>query len=323
MDVSGHTSHRTRPRSTWGLALALILAAGGCGGDPPATTPQAAESASNLRAMVLASGTEEKGKGEGKETQCPTWTYPEMSGSQDNWVHLGCKACGADVPYQSPVALNPASVPPFLKGPFAPSQLSPSSVSLGLTANWSHNNYTFKIAGLLPSPLTMNWSVLGPGFKWQFDDFHFHVPAEHSIVGQSAWGAMEMHVKATASYAGKNYLGVFAVLFEVGANPTPSLAPVAAAMSEPEQPSDQTLDLSAFLTAFQSQNSLLYSGSLTTPPCGQPVVFFVLQNRLQVDSTSLQTITTALLTKNKQVNNVRPQQAFPADRTLMILTPSQ
>jgi len=285
--------HSSRPKF-WTVLLAafLSLAMAGCahelsGSEKTSAATAAPDSASPAHAETSAS-----------------WTYPAMSRTTNNWVKDGYRECGPEVAMQSPTLLDPATANTNT-GWSLPTNLSSATYTVPLARIESHNNYDFKVDPSGVRPLTIQWR----GATWRFFEFHFHVPAEHAVVGQTL-AVMEMHVKAS-NVDNPGDVVVFAVPFVVDSHPysVPLLAPVAAAMAGQ---SGQTFSLGPLLAAFTSNPTFIYMGGLTTPPCGgDKVRFYVLQYPLAVDLASWQSIAASLTNLNKGVNNVRPLQPRP------------
>ncbi len=228
----------------------------------------------------------------------PTWRYPDVTGTVNNWAKDYAR-CAATEPNQSPIILNQAGLAEGAK----PNRLDPASflVSLQPRREPAHNNFDFPFSTNAGSPPTIQWN----GMTWQFTEFHFHVPAEHVIVGAPT-AIMEVHVKARVIGV-PNREGVFAIQFALGSQVDMSMAPVAAAM---RGVTGQTLDFASLLAQFQNQPSFHYVGSLTTPGCDSPVPFFVLQKLVTIDAVSWQSIATSLLTLNNYPSNARALQAL-------------
>jgi carbonic anhydrase len=232
-----------------------------------------------------------------------------VTGNVNNWVRDGYEACAATVPNQSPIILNQAGLGQGVK----PNGLNPANFRVSLVAQRvpDHNNFDFLFTTTDGSQPSIQWG----GTRWQFTEFHFHVPAEHVVVGART-AVMEVHVKASGIVNGKTVTtGVFGIQFALGSPAEMSMAPVAAAMRDV---SGQTLDFAALLSRFQTQASFHYAGSLTTPGCDQPVPFFVLQNVVTIDAASWQSIATSLLTLNSYPSNARALQPVGARNVIYL-----
>jgi len=105
------------------------------------------------------------------------------------------------------------------------------------------------------------------GTRYDLAQFHFHSPSEHTVDGKAA--PMEAHfVHKTAD--GK--LGVVAVLLRQGSTASP-FAPVLTALPASGETRTVEVDLPALLPA--DHKHFAYSGSLTTPPCSEEVLWIV------------------------------------------------
>ena len=226
------------------------------------------------------------------------WRYPDVTGTVNNWAKDYAK-CAATEPNQSPIILNQAGLSEGAK----PNRLDPASFLVRLEARRvpAHNNFDFTFTTTAGSQPTIQWNSM----TWQFTEFHFHVPAEHVVVGAQT-AVMEVHIKARVIGV-PNREGVFAIQFAIGSPADMSMAPVAAAM---RGAAGQTLDFASLLARFQNQPSFHYVGSLTTPGCDSPVPFFVLQRVVTIDDGSWQSIATSLLTQNDYPSNARALQAL-------------
>ncbi len=102
--------------------------------------------------------------------------------------------------------------------------------------------------------------------KYMLKGLHFHAPTEHTIDGKQY--DLEGHfVHSTAS----GDLAVIGVMFKVGAE-----NPVIKDILE----NNLKVNASALIPA--GSGYFNYSGSLTTPPCSEPVNWFVMKNVLEV-----------------------------------------
>lgn len=137
------------------------------------------------------------------------------------------------------------------------------------------------------------------GEKFVLQQFHFHTPSENQIEGRSF--ALELHfVNANA----EGDLAVVAVMFNLGkANPEwdkfwQDLSPI------PEQKSllKQHIDLEKLMP--KQQHYYRFSGSLTTPPCTEGVIWLVMKKPMSISQQQLEQFKKLL----KQHPNNRPIQ---------------
>ena len=116
--------------------------------------------------------------------------------------------------------------------------------------------------------------------------FHFHAPSENTVHGRHY--AMEAHLVHKDA---KGDTAVVAVMFDVGAENT-ELNKLWAAMPEKtEQGANITtqMDLNALLPA--DKTYWRFSGSLTTPPCSEGVIWIVLKHPMTLSNAQLKKFT--------------------------------
>ncbi len=266
------------------LLPCLMLVAAGCATQTPIADPAGAAAP-------------------GEPAQCPTWKYPELSGNTNNWVKAGCEKCAAAEPGQSPIVLDPSTANHRAAWKL-PSLPVPAPYPQPLDLKVKGNNYKFPVTPRGGPPLTMAWET--GGVVWTFDEFHFHVPAEHAVVQQPA-SLLELHVQAKGKLRGEDVAAVFAVQFAPATGSLYSLSAVASAINGGK---DIPFDLTPLLANFNRQPTFIYMGSLTTPDCGTGVMFFVLKDPVAVDTSSWMSITQSLFRLNG-VPNARPLQVRP------------
>ncbi len=269
-----------RTLSVWPLFLLLIAA--GCATQAPLVEPVAASADAPM---------------------CPTWKYPELTGTTNNWVTVGCEKCAASEPGQSPIVLDPSTAQhrTTWKLPGLP---VPAQYPQPLDTKVKGNNYKFPVTPRGGPPLTIAWE--SGGVVWTMEEFHFHAPAEHAVVQQPV-SVLEMHVQAKGKVRGEDADAVFAVQFAIDTKSLTGLAAVASAMNGGK---DIPFDLTPYLANFHTKQTFIYMGSLTTPDCGTGVMFFVLKDPIQIDAASWMSITQSLLRLNG-VPNARPLQVRP------------
>lgn len=112
--------------------------------------------------------------------------------------------------------------------------------------------------------------------KFEFKQFHFHTPSEHTIGGERA--AMEAHFV----HAGEGGdLLVLGALLRAGAKNKAFAAFMAAApATEGEAELKDPIDAAALLP--QGSHFFRYQGSLTTPPCSEVVNWNVFADPVEV-----------------------------------------
>ena len=107
------------------------------------------------------------------------------------------------------------------------------------------------------------------GQRYQALQFHFHSPSEHRVNGESF--PMEVHI-VHANKTGD--LAVIGVMFKIG-NRNPLLDKLESFRPPDLPPNTEPVDYNAIITS--RTEYFMYSGSLTTPPCSEGVLWVVLK----------------------------------------------
>lgn len=107
------------------------------------------------------------------------------------------------------------------------------------------------------------------GQRYQAVQFHFHSPSEHHVNGESF--PMEHHV-VHANEAGD--LAVIGVMYEIG-DRNPLLDQLESFRPPDLPPNTEPVDYNAIISS--RTEYFTYSGSLTTPPCSEGVLWIVLK----------------------------------------------
>ena len=220
------------------------------------------------------------------------WAY-SGPGAPENWASLSpdFAAC-ANGKQQSPIDITG----------YESGELEPISFTFGEAEATLHNDGRQVRAEYGPG----NVSVLG-GREFHLKSAHFHSPSEHTIDGKGF--AAELHLVHADS---SENLAVVGVLFELGdANPVAqSILDAAPPLGES---SDARIPLLATLPPDLSYYR--YDGSKTTPPCDEPVDWYVLRQPMTVSKAQMD----ALLGLTGGPNN-RPVQPI-GERVITLVTP--
>jgi len=186
------------------------------------------------------------------------WSYnKEHPYGPHNWSHLYPSAGGKN---QSPIDLT----------------VDESKVALGLQplelqykpapAKIINKGYTIEV----------QWQAghfLAVDRQYYLQSFHFHTPAEHTFGGET--NEMEMHL-VHKDAAGN--LAVIGIVFEIrGQNRHPFLAKFWNMIPQTPGTEADIGELSPDLLKITGKRYFTYSGSLTTPPCTEGVLWFVIQ----------------------------------------------
>ncbi len=163
------------------------------------------------------------------------------------------------------------------------------------------NGHTVQVYGTESSFITVE------GKRYQFRQFHFHYPSEHTIDGKRH--PLEMHL--VHQEEGTSNLAVLAVFIEEGTADNPFLEKVFTqipAQKEEEVQTEVQLMLSDYVPP--SQAHYTYIGSLTTPPCTVGVDWIVFREPLQASEEQIAKFSALY------ANNARPVQALNNRRVL-------
>jgi len=140
-----------------------------------------------------------------------------------------------------------------------------------------------------------NYIVVG-GIRYQLINDHFHAPSEHTIDGQSF--PLELHLVHKSS-DGK--LGVVGVLVKAGAANQGLLKP-------PSYDNYNGIVMYPNQLLPASGRQLRYFGSLTTPACGQGVLWTVMKQPITMSQQQIDAIKASINGCWGTDNNARPVQ---------------
>lgn len=194
------------------------------------------------------------------------WGY-SGPGAPENWASLSpdFSAC-ANGRQQSPIDITG----------YESGELGPISFAFGEAAATLHNDGRQVRAEYRLG----NVSVFG-GREFSLKSAHFHSPSEHLVDGKSF--PAELHLVHADS---QGNLAVVGVLFALG-EPSPVVQSILDAAPPRGETTDARIPLPAALPPDLSYYR--YNGSKTTPPCDEPVDWYVLRrtmtlSRAQVDA---------------------------------------
>lgn len=192
------------------------------------------------------------------------WSYSENTGPTQ-WAALDPdnQLCETGR-QQSPIALKKSESKRLRKNDIA--------IHYGVTKGQLINNgHTIQFNVIDPG----NDNVVYKAGKYSLAQFHFHTPSEHHLNGKSY--PMEMHLVNKDADSKITVVGVF--IKEGAKNAT--LGRLWEQLPAPDAKTQETeIDLSALLP--KVRNALLYTGSLTTPPCSEQVNWIVLEKPIEM-----------------------------------------
>lgn len=140
-----------------------------------------------------------------------------------------------------------------------------------------NNGHTVEVIpeGGKPTQLTLDGDV------YTLQQFHFHTPSENTLDGK------QFPLEGHFVFMHDAQPLVLAVMYEDGA-PSKALVPFINQLKNvphEETPLAQTVDLKALLP--QSLHYYRFSGSLTTPPCSEGVIWLVLDHHVKLSLAQL------------------------------------
>ncbi len=143
------------------------------------------------------------------------------------------------------------------------------------------------------------------GKKFYLKQFHFHTPSEHTVNGK--YSLLELHFVHQAK---DGQLAVVGVLFDEGAShPVIEKLWSQAPRHEGEKSLQGTVNMKDLLP--KKKDYYRYSGSLTTPPCSEGVIWLVMKKKLHISKDQA-----AEFEKIMGFKNNRPVQPINARKIL-------
>lgn len=121
------------------------------------------------------------------------------------------------------------------------------------------------------------------GKSYELQQFHFHIPSEHTVDGQAQ--AMELHLVHKAS---DDTVAVVGLLLKEGTENAAlkSVFEAMPAMAGPEHEVSGTVDLNAVLPELRT--TYRYMGSLTTPPCTEGIAWTLFTEPVEVSPEQIE-----------------------------------
>ncbi|KAJ3021719.1 UNVERIFIED_CONTAM: hypothetical protein HDU68_009499 [Siphonaria sp. JEL0065] len=128
------------------------------------------------------------------------------------------------------------------------------------------------------------------GIDYAVQQVHFHSPSEHHV--DEKYFPLEAHFVHASADGKLNVIGVF---FEIGTE-NPWIAQFVDNIPLTTNATTQipSLDLSSIISALGASKFYSYSGSLTTPPCTEGVLWLVAQEPLKISKPQLDKLRKAM-----------------------------
>ncbi|RDV13659.1 carbonic anhydrase family protein [Pontibacter diazotrophicus] len=226
------------------------------------------------------------------EAESETAGAAEWDYENTNWEEISGVECRANV--QSPVNINTQEA---IEAELADIRYEYEPFPMKIV----DNGHTVQVYGTETSFITVE------GKRYQFKQFHYHYPSEHTIDGEQY--PLEMHL--VHQEEGTSNLVVLAVFIEEGTTVNPFLEKVFTqipAQKEEEVQTEVQLTLSDYIPPTQTHYT--YIGSLTTPPCTVGVDWIVFREPLQASEEQIAKFSALY------ANNARPVQPLNNRRVL-------
>ncbi|KAJ3012109.1 UNVERIFIED_CONTAM: hypothetical protein HDU68_001364 [Siphonaria sp. JEL0065] len=160
-----------------------------------------------------------------------------------------------------------------------------SWASLTTPFEFLNNGHTVQLQLKQSTPALLSHEVNGIDYTVQ--QVHFHSPSEHHV--DEKYFPLEAHFVHASADVKLNVIGVF---FEIGAE-NPWIAQFVDNIPLTTNATTQipSLDLSSIISALGASKYFSYSGSLTTPPCTEGVLWLVAQEPLKISQAQLDKLT--------------------------------
>lgn len=210
----------------------------------------------------------------------PDWTYDGEKGPE-TWSSYFDEETTGD--YQSPIDIiaTVASAHRPIVFRYKPSSLAISNNGRTITSHYDSNN------------------IMGAfGWRYELKEMHFHWPSEHTIKGKGF--PAELHLLHVTE---EEILGVVAIFIEEGeANPEIDkiLNALPVEVGTKVKLVGKKIDAMGLLP--EQVPYYAYDGSLTTPPCTEPVKWFVFKEPITASAAQIEAL------KGAFASNCRAQQ---------------
>lgn len=278
-----------KKHKTIGASLAIAAVAVTCVAAAPAAAEDFAGSSvssADVRAAVRSA------------TGAHDWAYSGPTGPE-RWGDVAAACAPSSTGSQSPINIELSHL--VDSRTVAEPSIRYRATSFGST----NNGHTIEAV-----PVGGKNTVVVDGTSFSLKQFHVHTPSEHEINGKLA--AMELHL---VNKSADGRLAVVGVLFEVGAE-NKQLAEFFSML--PAQPTDEH---SAVALGKQINPGKLipgnadivrYSGSLTTPPCSEGVLWSVADKAASVSQGQLDALQAIFADNHRPVQALNGRSVFEA-----------
>ncbi|KAJ3076628.1 Intraflagellar transport protein 52 [Podochytrium sp. JEL0797] len=143
------------------------------------------------------------------------------------------------------------------------------------------------------------------GISYNVVQAHFHAPSEHHVNGKRKRNfPLEAHFVQVSSDKKLSVLGVFFVVGDENPWVRQFIRQIPAATNQTNQLA--SLDMIPIVSALQGSSYFSYTGSLTTPPCTEGILWVVAREPLEISQQQLNALTDVMPfnSRHTQVNKV-------------------
>ncbi|XP_074556642.1 bifunctional monodehydroascorbate reductase and carbonic anhydrase nectarin-3-like [Curcuma longa] len=194
------------------------------------------------------------------------------------------------------------------EGMQSPISIKPSNIYYNTHLSRLDTYYTHAPALLLNyegHEIRVSWTQ-SPGHLLLHDKFfhlrqcHWHAPSEHELFGKRY--PLELHMVHTTDSTSE--IAVIGVLFEYGGTPDPFLDKLCEALNELKVVNSVDVGSIHPPRVGDEEGYFRYVGSLTTPPCSEPVIWTVIKKVRSVKEDQVNRLRDLL----HDMDNARPTQ---------------
>ncbi|OCL04901.1 carbonic anhydrase [Glonium stellatum] len=159
--------------------------------------------------------------------------------------------------------------------------------------------------------VVVNGTATFNGTNYALKQFHFHTPSEHRI--NEEYFPLEMHMVHQAT-DNSSRIAVLTALFQLSANgsTTDLITNVTKNLAEITTPGTVTetgpLDFTSLITKLTTTPLLQYTGSLTTPPCAEGVLFLIMRQPLPLNVATYNALKSVIKFNSRYTQNKPGQQ---------------
>ncbi|MGE7624065.1 carbonic anhydrase [Viridibacillus sp. NPDC096237] len=149
-------------------------------------------------------------------------------------------------------------------------------------------------------------SIVINGEKYTFLRMHFHNPSEHQINGHHF--AMEAHLVHENSKGQKAVLGILINPGKENKLLTEFWSKLPPKVTEADIPLNNAIDLTNFLPI--DKKVYRYSGSLTTPPCSEGIIWSVMEQPIEMSEAQIDAFSSIISNNNRPVQPLNNRKVF-------------